>query len=100
MKEAVYRTPKLSGGAPFFNMCLCLQTKERCSCFIYIVERTMWKKYLFPCLSQTVRPLSGFTMIFNSRSHRLLIDVKINTDVDSMDAFNSFFMMLGKGRTI
>ena len=27
MKEAVYRTPKLSGGAPFFNMCLCLQTR-------------------------------------------------------------------------
>ena len=31
-----YRTQKLSDGAPFFNICLCLQTRERCSCFIYI----------------------------------------------------------------
>ena len=39
INERQYRTPKLSGGAPFFNMCLCLQTREIIM-FIYIAEYT------------------------------------------------------------
>ena len=32
---------KLSGGAPISNMCLCLQSGERCVPFIYTAEYTL-----------------------------------------------------------
>ena len=53
-----YRTPNLSGGAPLFIMCLCLQSRKMCPVHlyhrVYLVDRNfLVQKYIFPCLPGT-----------------------------------------------
>ena len=54
-----YRTANLSGGAPLFIMCLCLQSTKVCPVHlyhrVYLVDRNfLVQKYIFSCLPGTV----------------------------------------------
>ena len=40
---------KLSGGAPFFNMCLCLQSRERVPSSQILLETPCTCRYKRPC---------------------------------------------------
>ena len=71
----------MSGGAPLFIMCLCLQSRKDVSCSLIS---------FFPCLPGTKRTCNtyGYTMKISSRYHKLLIcDVKRNREIDGMGLF-------------
>ena len=53
-----YRTPNLSGGAPLFIMCLCLQSTKDVFIYhrVYLVDINFFvQKYVFFCLPGTIR---------------------------------------------